>query len=299
MIGRAWAMVFAQAGFQVQLHNPRVAKLASALREIQVLLGDLKANGLLRESPEAVLGRIHPAETLEEACADSILVQENIPETVEDKCSIYELMDAIAPPDAVLASSTSWLPASKFTENLAGRSRCLVAHPANPPYLIPLVEVCPAPWTSSEAVQRAMELYRSARQEPVLVRKEVSGFLLNRVQGAVLNEMLNLYEQGYASADDLDKVMKFGLGLRWCFMGPFETIDLNAPRGVFDYALRYGPSYAQLAKSQVANQWDSELIESINADRREVLDVDELSTRGRWRDNRLMALRKHQFNQPE
>ncbi|CAG9183351.1 3-hydroxyacyl-CoA dehydrogenase [Cupriavidus pinatubonensis] len=299
MIGRAWAMVFAQAGFKVQLHNPRAAKLASALQEIEVLLGDLASNGLLRESPDAVLTRIHLAETLEEACVGSVLVQENIPETVEAKRAIYELMDAMAPADAVLASSTSWLPASQFTEGLRGRARCLVAHPANPPYLIPLVEVCPAPWTSSEAVQRALSLYKDAGQEPVLVRKEISGFLLNRVQGAVLNEMLNLYEHNYASTGDLDKVMKFGLGLRWSFMGPFETIDLNAPNGVLDYAERYGPSYATLAKSQEANAWNSEVVQSIDAERRQALEVSELPARGRWRDNRLMTLRRHQTEQPE
>ena len=198
----------------------------------------------------------------------------------------------------MLASSTSWLPASSFTETLPGRARCLVAHPANPPYLIPLVEVAPAPWTHEQTVKIAMDLYARIGQKPVLVRKEVHGFLLNRIQGAVLNEMLNLFEQGFASAQDLDKVMKFGLGLRWSFMGPFETIDLNAPEGVSDYAARYGQTYAEVAHTQTPNSWSLATIQRLEQERRETLSVEDLDMRARWRDNRLMALRHHQKDQP-
>ena len=139
-----------------------------------------------------------------EVCTDVDLIQENIRETVEAKIDIFSQMDALTHKDTILASSTSWLPTSLFTKDLAGRDRCLVGHPTNPPYLIPLVEVSPAPWTSEKTTQAAMAFYKIVKQEPVLVRKEIHGFLLNRVQGAVLNEMLNLYEQGFASAGDLD-----------------------------------------------------------------------------------------------
>lgn len=298
LIGRAWAMVFARAGLCVKIHDASTPALQACMREIAQLLKDMQSAGLVHTSPEAILSRITPVETLAQACRDAALIQENVRETAEAKRAIYAQMDALAPPEAVLASSTSWLPASRFTEGLAGRSRCLVAHPTNPPYLIPLVELSPAPWTSPETVEKAMALYAQAGQEPVLVRKEIHGFLLNRVQGAVLNEMLNLYEQGYASAADLDKVMKFGLGLRWSFMGPFETIDLNAPEGVADYAARYGPAYAEVSRTQAANRWDEKVIARIEAERRQQLDREQLQERSRWRDNRLMALRRHQQDQP-
>ena len=111
--------------------------------------------------------------------------------------------------------------------------------------------------------------------------------------------MLNLYEEGYASSADLDKVMKYGLGLRWSFMGPFETIDLNAPDGVVDYAARYGQTYADVAKTQKDNTWNPQVIACVERERREILKKDELDDRSRWRDNRLMNLRKHQLNQPK
>ena len=112
------------------------------------------------------------------------------------------------------------------------------------------------------------------------------------------SEMLNLYEQGFASSEDLDKVMKFGLGLRWSFMGPFETIDLNAPDGVVDYANRYGHTYAEVSKTQADNTWAPQVIAQIEIERRQVLSHDELASRSHWRDRRLMALRRHQKDQP-
>jgi 3-hydroxyacyl-CoA dehydrogenase len=298
LIGRAWAMVFARAGIQVKIYDASQPALAACMGLIADLVSDMHANALVHEPVADILARITPVATLEEACRDVVMVQENVKETVEAKIEVYAQMDRYAPADAVLASSTSWLPTSLFTEKLPGRHRCLVGHPTNPPYLIPLVEVSPAPWTSDASVQKAMALYAQVHQEPVLVRKEIHGFLLNRVQGAVLNEMLNLYEQGFASAEDLDKVMKFGLGLRWSFMGPFETIDLNAPDGITDYAARYGHTYAEVSKTQADNRWDAAVISRIETERRQKLRHDALSARARWRDNRLMALRRHQQDQP-
>lgn len=298
LIGRAWAIVFARAGWRVQLYGTKLPNVHAAMQAILTTLADMDDAGLLDEAPEVILQRIIPTDSLEQACAEATLIQENIPEHVEIKQAVFEQLDVLSPPDAILASSTSWLPASQFTEALRGRHRCVVAHPTNPPNLVPLVEVCPAPWTSSEAVERAMLIYSQVGQEPVLVTREIHGFLLNRIQGAVLNEVLNLFEQGYASTSDLDKVMKFGLGLRWSFMGPFETIDLNAPQGVVDYAARYGHTYAGLGKSQGANSWSPEIVAKIEEERRRVLAQDQLSQRARWRDMRLMALRGHQKLQP-
>jgi len=299
LIGRAWAIVFARAGLQVNIYDQSNEALKNCLQLTRNLLDDADKAGLIAESANDIISRIHPVSTLEEACDGVILVQENIRETVEAKLAVFAELDLYAPEKAILASSTSWLPTSLFTENLRGRARCLVAHPTNPPYLIPLVEVSPAPWTSDDVVEDAMAFYAAVHQEPVLVKKEIHGFLLNRVQGAVLNEMLNLYEEGYASSADLDKVMKYGLGLRWSFMGPFETIDLNAPDGVVDYAARYGQTYADVAKTQKDNTWNPQVIACAERERREILKKDQLEERSRWRDNRLMSLRKHQLDQPK
>jgi L-gulonate 3-dehydrogenase len=293
LIGRAWAIVFARAGCQVRLHDAAPEALAACQALLLENIGDLAKHGLIDEPPADVLARITPVPTLAEALAGAALVQENIRETLEAKRAIFAELDRLAPPDAVLASSTSWLMASEFSEGLAGRHRILVGHPVNPPYLVPLVEIAPAPWTSGEAARRAHDLYSRAGQTPVLLKKEITGFLLNRIQAAVLNEALNLYAEGYASAQDLDKVMKDGLGLRWAFMGPFETIDLNAPGGVIDYAQRYGPTFRSVAQAQKPNDWDAAVLARVEAERRSELTAPQLAERTRWRDNRLMALIAH------
>ena len=298
LIGRAWAMVFARAGLKVKIFDADAKALSACMGHIEMLVKDMHAADLVQENPADIVRRITPVSSLAELCTDVDLIQENIRETLEAKIAVFSQLDALTHKDTILASSTSWLPTSLFTKDLAGRERCLVAHPTNPPYLIPLVEVSPAPWTSEQATQSAMAFYKLVAQEPILVRKEIHGFLLNRVQGAVLNEMLNLFEQGFASAEDLDKVMKFGLGLRWSFMGPFETIDLNAPDGVVDYANRYGHTYAEVSKTQVDNTWEPNVISQIESERRQVLSHDQLESRSHWRDRRLMALRRHQKDQP-
>jgi 3-hydroxyacyl-CoA dehydrogenase len=232
LIGRAWAIVFARSGFEVRLYDEVPAALDTCLGIIRERLDDLLSFGLISESTDLVLSRISPTSSLEQAVRDVALVQENVAERLAVKREVFAELDRLTPGDAILASSTSWLKASSFTDHLPGRARCLVAHPVNPPYLVPLVELAPSPWTSPEVVDRARSLYAQAGQKPVAVKKEITGFLLNRVQSAVLSEVFALYRDGYADAEDLDRVLKDGLALRWSFMGPFETIDLNAPGGL-------------------------------------------------------------------
>ncbi|MGH7041037.1 MAG: 3-hydroxyacyl-CoA dehydrogenase NAD-binding domain-containing protein, partial [Acetobacteraceae bacterium] len=186
LVGRAWAIVFARAGFTVALWDPAPQAVPAAQAFIAARLPELRAAGLLADPPEDVLARVHPSATLAEAVAGAVHVQENGPERVADKQALFAELDRAAPADAVLASSTSGIPASAFTEHLPGRARCLVAHPVNPPYLVPLVELCPAPWTDPDAVARTRALLARAGQVAVTVNREVAGFVLNRLQGALL-----------------------------------------------------------------------------------------------------------------
>lgn len=209
------------------------------------------------------MARISVASSLADAVKDVEFVQENGPEKIEDKIALFAELDRLAAPDTLLVSSTSAIVASRFTENLKGRARCLVGHPVNPPHLVPLVELCGAPWTSPDAISRAREIYRAIGQVPVTVNKEINGFVLNRLQGALLAEAFRLVGEGYMSAEDLDHTIKDGLGLRWSFLGPFETIELNAPGGIPDYCARYTGFYKELAAASAG----PEVYESPNVDR--------------------------------
>ena len=293
LIGRAWAIVFARAGFTVSLWDPAPDAAAKARGIIAERLPELHAAGLLGEAPDDVLARVTPVGTLAQAVQQAAYVQENGPERLADKQTVFAALDRLAPQDAILASSTSGIPASAFTEGLPGRARCLVAHPVNPPYLLPLVELCPAPWTAAETVQRTRALMLQVGQVPATIRREVQGFVLNRLQGALLAEAFRLVADGVVSPEDLDATVKHGLGLRWSFMGPFETIDLNAPGGLQDYCARYGGLYAELQQQMTPRAWDDALVSHLDAAQRKSLPGDRHVERQAWRDRRLMALLAH------
>ncbi|MEF7615328.1 3-hydroxyacyl-CoA dehydrogenase [Aquincola sp. MAHUQ-54] len=293
LIGQAWAIVFARGGCDVALWDGDAAALDRAVALIAGQLDELQAQGLVDDAA-ALRARLQPCATLEAALAGVAYVQENLPEVLAIKRDIFARLDALAPPGAVLTSSTSSIPASAFTEDLPGRHRCLIAHPVNPPYLVPVVELCGAPWTAADAVQAADALMVRVGQRPVIVKRELEGFILNRLQGALLREAFRLVEQGYVDVDGLDATIRDGLGLRWAFMGPFETIDLNAPGGLADYCGRYGGLYQSIAEEQTSTEpWSPQLVAALDAERRALLPADQLVQRRLWRDKRLMQLARH------
>src|ERR1700682_767156 len=262
LIGRAWAAIFARAGWNVRLADPHVPTLKAAPRLIRDELHALARHGLAAD-PDRAITRVSVAGSLAEAVLDVEFVQENGPEKVEDKQYIFAELDRLGPPHPLLVSPPSAIVASRFSETLPGRARALVGHPVNPPHLIPLVELCGAPWTSPEAIDRAKAIYREIGQVPVIINREINAFVLNRLQGALLAEAFRLVGEGYISAEDLDHTVKDGLGPRWSFLGPFETIELNAPGGIPDYCARYTGFYKELASAAAG----PEVYQSPNVDR--------------------------------
>jgi L-gulonate 3-dehydrogenase len=293
LIGRAWAMVFARAGHPVKLWDNDASAVPTALRLIEDGVRELHSFGLVTDEPRTISARVTAAATLADAVKDADYVQENTAERVDVKRQVYAQMDAAAPINCILASSTSTIPTSVFSAGLKGRERCIVAHPVNPPHVVPVVELSPAPWTSPAVVERSFALHEKVGQVPIIVKREVQGFILNRLQAALLNEAWRLVKEDYVTVGDLDKCLKDGLGLRWSFMGPFETIDLNAPGGVPDYAQRYGPALYEMMKDVQPEPWDPALVAKINAERRKVMPQEQHAEREAWRDRRLMALIAH------
>ena len=297
LIGRAWATIFARAGWNVRLSDPNIPTLKAAPRLIRDELQALARHGLAAD-PDRAIARVSIAGSLQEALLDVEFVQENGPEVVEDKKAIFGLLDRLAPPNALLVSSTSAITASRFTESLAGRARCLVGHPVNPPHLIPLVELCGAPWTSPDAIARAQQIYREIGQVPVVINKEINGFVLNRLQGALLAEAFRLVGEGYISAEDLDHTIKDGLGLRWSFLGPFETIELNAPGGIPDYCARYTGFYKELAANAAGPEvYQSPGVDQVIAAWPHQPTPERIAALTKRRNERLAALAAHKVSQ--
>jgi 3-hydroxyacyl-CoA dehydrogenase len=290
-IGVAFAVVFARAGASVCLFDADAARGRVAHGEVAQRLAKLEAAGLLDEAATVAAARVSAVSELTEAVADATLVIECAPERVDVKRALFAQLDTLARADAILASASSALPASSFADQLAGRHRCLIAHPGNPPYLIPVIEIVPAPFTSPEVADRAAAMFAQAGMRPVRVQKETEGFVFNRLQGALLREAYCLVRDGVASVDDIDTVVRDGLGLRWSVVGPFETVDLNTRGGIASHAQKMGPAYERMgAERGQHDPWTPELVAQVAAARRAVLPLDRWEERVAWRDERLTEL---------
>lgn len=290
-IGVAWTLVFAMAGLSVRLQDPDAGRRAAALNELADKTTALVDAGLCDQAVGDIVGRVSIVETLADALVDAAHVQENAPERLDIKRALFADFVRLAPRDATLASSSSAIVASAFAPHGEGRERCLVAHPGNPPFLIRVVELAPAPFTSDQAVASARALFASAGMRPVIVNNEPEGFVFNRLQGAALREAYCLVRDGVISVDDLDAVMTEGLGLRWSVIGPFETADLNTRGGIASHAEKMGPAYARMGAERGQNDpWTPDLVAKVDAARRARVPLDQWEKRVAWRDAALMRM---------
>ena len=249
LIGQSWAISFLNAGFNVSLFDPVKGITAQAKEKIEAKLSDLQIDGLIKKKNISnYLAKIHLAEDLSSAVRDSIHIQESGPEDLGVKKELTKKIDTVAAENIPIASSTSGIPASLYASDVKGQYRCLVAHPINPPHLIPAVEIVPAPFTSTSITEAVKNIIISIDKKPIELKKEIPGFVVNRLQGALLSEAFKLVKDGISSAENIDKAISEGLGLRWSFMGPFQTIHLNAPEGIAGYVKRYEKMYKDMLK---------------------------------------------------
>lgn len=290
-IGTAWAIVFASAGHAVRLYDPDAERLALAQRTIAARLEDLASFELIREPAAEIAARVTSREDLAAAVADTAHIQECAPESLDLKRALLADLDRLASPAATIASSSSFMPASQFASALPGRHRVLIAHPGNPPYLIRVVEIVPAPFTAPEAVASVTSLMRASEMTPVALTREIDGFAFNRLQGALLAEAYALVEDGVIGVDAIDTLVRDGLGLRWSLVGPFETADLNTQGGIAKHAERMGPFYHRMRAARgIRPAWGGELVSKVETERRRHLPLARWAERNAARDRALMAL---------
>lgn len=285
VIGRSWAMLFARTGAEVRLFDARPGAADETQRGIVAALpGDAGAN-------EA---RIKACSTLGDALDGAHYAQESIREDPSEKRVILGEMGAVSGDDCILASSCSAIMPADFIEGLPAERRTLIAHPFNPPHLIPLVEIVPSVGTDPDIVERAREVLRSIGQHPVTLQKPVTGYVGNRLQAALVNESIRLAAEGAMSMADIDATVSIGLARRWCLMGPFETMDLNADGGIGEYLGKYRGAYAEIIGTLcVTEPWETEWIERLDALRRSAVPFDQLSQRRDWRDRALAKLAQY------
>lgn len=289
-VGTSWAISFLRGGYNVTVYDIDDS-LSSTLKQTVK-----KQLGVFRDTVDAdsLCSQLSFTSDLEEAVNGAVYAQESIVEDQKIKRSFYEDLDKYASPGLIIASSTSGIPGSAFMLDLGISPRCLVAHPTNPPHLIPLVEVCPTVQTDPIVVKRTESLLKEIGQHPVRIHKEIDGFVLNRLQSALLAEAMSLVSAGYVEPADLDCVIKFGLGLRWAFMGPFETAHLNAIGGFADYMSKFRDDFQHEFES-VGNKVkiSDQLVDTIATELCEQIPLSHIPEAQLWRDRRIVALRRH------
>ncbi|XP_067372868.1 lambda-crystallin homolog isoform X2 [Channa argus] len=226
---------------QDRLLRPSLRKQMEELEEAHMLRGELSAM--------QQLALLSSYDDLAHALEGAFFVQECVFEQLEIKQRVYQDIEHLVGKDVILSSSTSCLVPSSVFANVQNRSRCLVSHPVNPPYYVKLVELVPHPETVATVMDTTHALMTKVGQAPVRLKKEIDGFALNRVQAAVIAESWRLVQDGIISVQDIDLVMSEGLGMRYAFIGPMETMHLNAPEGLEDYMKRYGEGIMRLITS--------------------------------------------------
>ncbi|MFF8869640.1 3-hydroxyacyl-CoA dehydrogenase NAD-binding domain-containing protein [Streptomyces massasporeus] len=237
-IGLSWTALFAAHGLTVRVSDPR-EDLAEAVDEaLTQYTPHLAARGL---DVTGLADRVHLAADVTEAVRDADVVQENGPERAEFKKDLFATLAREAPAHALLLSSSSAIPSTAFTGELADEdaARVLVGHPFNPPHLVPLVEVVPGERTGEDAVRAALDFYTSVGRTPVVERKEIPGFVGNRLQNALAREAVHLVDQGVVTPEDLDKVVTNSLGLRWATVGPFLGSHLGGGPGGYRHLVAH------------------------------------------------------------
>uniref|UniRef100_A0A3P9HV45 Crystallin, lambda 1 n=1 Tax=Oryzias latipes TaxID=8090 RepID=A0A3P9HV45_ORYLA len=297
LIGRSWAMVFASGGYSVKIYDNQPGQAAKAILEISQQLKELEEAHMLRGELTATqqLSLISSYDDLSQALEGAFFVQECVFEQLEIKQSVFQEVEQIVGKDVILSSSTSCLVPSSVFSKVQNKSRCLVSHPVNPPYYVKLVELVPHPQTTATIMDTTHALMTKVGQVPVCLRKEIDGFAINRVQAAIIAESWRLVQDGIISVKDIDLVMSEGLGMRYAFIGPMETMHLNAPEGLEDYMKRYGKGIQRILTSfgPVPNFFDQGT-GSIVKEMCELIPNDEqhLSARKERRDQLLMQLSK-------
>ena len=292
LIGASWAIGFANSGYMSYVYDSNPNSVENFNKYFDDLLKDLKTiDPNINE--DKIRNNIQLDCTIEQICEDAILIQESVVEDLLIKQNLYKELDRHTSKDTILASSSSYLVISKISEFVEHKNRCINAHPALPPHVVPFVEVVGSRDTSQEILNKALNIYKKANYAAILVKKETEGFVLNRLQGALLNEAVRLHEGGFASMEDIDIALKHALGIRWAFMGPFEIMDLNAPEGIKDSFSRYRMGIQNLAKQQnTVPSYSDEYLNNLDKEQRQRLAYQDRPDRIKKRNKMIALIRK-------
>jgi 3-hydroxypropionate dehydrogenase (NADP+) len=293
LIGQGWATLFSSAGLEVALQDVSEAVLEKALGGVRSNLLFLEANNFLKQgAAQAALNKIEMKTLIGEAVGHADYVQESVPDDYAIKKRVFKELDGAAPDHAILASSSSGLLMTEIQKATTRPERCVLVHPVLPLYLIPLVEIAGGQQTSRETVIAADDFMKRLGKVPVLLKREVPGYIINRFQAALVREAIDLVDKGVASAEEVDKAFCMGIGLRDPIIGPFLRIHL-AGGGVERFIETLSQSYRY--RWETMETWTSippsaekRMVRSVRE--MEMVRTKTLEEIEKWRDEMLVKL---------
>ncbi|XP_045446393.1 lambda-crystallin homolog [Melitaea cinxia] len=293
----SWAMLFASVGYQVTIFDVFHKNVSDALNSIRVQLKTLESSGLLRGHLNAddQIKCIEGSSNLAKAVKDAVFIQECKKEHYAFKIIIFQILDALVDDNVILSTSTSMTPLTLFSDKIKHKSHVIVSHLVEPFYYGSLVEIVPTIWTYPWIVAGTKEIMKEIGQQPVSLTKEISGYIVNRIQYVILNEVWRLVEQGIVHVQDIDKLISEGLGMYYAFLGPFEIAHLSS-EGIVNYIKRYGETIFNVcnitADTPPPCMNTSYSTEFICAHLNAVVPLEKLQERRAWRDACFMRLMK-------
>jgi len=294
-IGCSWALLFALRGCEVNLYDVNPDALVRSRTYLRTWLELLKRKERMEtKQPEQMMARIKSTLSLRDAVENVDYVQESVPEDLELKKQIFHEVSSLTRPSTIIASSTSGLSMTEIQKAALRPERCITVHPINPPHLIPLVEIVPGKETSEDVIKAVYDFMSSLRKVPIIVRKEVPGFVFNRLSAALWREALDLLDKNVATVEDIDKAVYAGMGLRWAIMGPFLTYHLGGGEGGLEHFIDHlGPAFSAWWTSM--EPWTSIPPSAVKKAVDGVKQLNVVKTKTydelvRWRDEKLMEL---------
>jgi len=290
VIGSGWVARALAHGLDVVAWDPAPGAEAALRARIARCWGALERKGLASGASQ---DRLRCVATIEECVTDADFIQESAPEVLALKLDLHARISAAARPDVLVGSSTSGLLPSEFYARATQPERCVVGHPFNPVYLLPLVEVVGGEETAPAAITAAMAVYQSLGMRPLHVRKEVPGFIADRLLEAVWRESLHLVNDGVATTGEIDDAIRFGAGQRWSFMGSFLTYTLaGGDAGMRHFMSQFGPALKLPWTKLEAPELTDALIDRVVDGTREQLGTHSIAALERYRDDCLMAVQE-------
>ena len=291
-IGLAMAAVFANSGLDVFVSDPSKAARENAPKRLAEYFQEMIAAGLARPGAESNASRIRISSELVTDSKSAAMAIESGPESVETKQRLFGELRRWGGANLKIATTSSAIPVSAIVPRVEDRANCLVAHCANPPTMIRVIEIVPAHGTLESSVEYVSNLLARAGFSPVRLRSEIDGFVFNRLQSALLREAYRLVEDGIADVDGIDRLVSDGLGLRWTLSGPFETADLNTPGGISAHAIRLGPAYKRIGEEigEKRPGWSEALVAEVERQCRAKVSENERPERVKWRRRSLAKI---------